>query len=229
MSERSLARRIAAAPYLPADNAGDVKLAAWNASLADRDVAAKLTAIFEDCPRARALVGGIAQYSAHLWDLASSEPERLLCLLRSEPDTHFRSILARACAPETASADEAALMRILRRMKSEAALLIAMADIGQIWPIMQVTQALTELADAAIQAAVHHILMDAVRRGKLNPSDPARPEIGSGYVVLAMGKMGAFELNYSSDVDLIVFFDPAAPTLAPNTEAQALYIRITRS
>jgi glutamate-ammonia-ligase adenylyltransferase len=40
--------------------------------------------------------------------------------------------------------------------------------------------------------------------------------------------MGAFELNYSSDIDLIVFFDPAALSLAPGTEAQALYIRVTR-
>src|SRR5690606_26771433 len=104
-------------------------------------------------------------------------------------------------------------MRLLRRMKSEAALLIGLADIGGVWPIMQVTQALTELADAAVGGAVNFLLGDAVRRGKLMPADPARPGIGSGYIVLAMGKMGAFELNYSSDIDLIVFFEPEAPAL----------------
>ena len=46
------------------------------------------------------------------------------------------------------------------------------------------------------------------------PPDPRHPEIGSGYIVLAMGKMGGCELNFSSDIDLIVFFDPAAAALA---------------
>src|SRR5205823_6788568 len=42
-----------------------------------------------------------------------------------------------------------------------------------------------------------------------------------------MGKMGARELNYSSDVDLIVFYDPAA--LVPGTEPAAFYVRLTRA
>ncbi len=51
---------------------------------------------------------------------------------------------------------------------------------------------------------------------------------GSGYIVLAMGKMGAFELNYSSDIDLIVFYDPDAPALADKDDATAFHVRITR-
>ena len=79
---------------------------------------------------------------------------------------------------------------------------------------MRVTRALTDVADTAVGAAVRYLLADAVMRKKLAPGDPAHPEHGSGYIVLAMGKMGAFELNYSSDIDLMVFFDPAAPALA---------------
>ena len=60
------------------------------------------------------------------------------------------------------------------------------------------------------------------RVARLSPPDPDRPEEGSGLIVLAMGKMGAGELNYSSDIDLIVFFDPAAPTLAPGYRAAAV-------
>ena len=44
-----------------------------------------------------------------------------------------------------------------------------------------------------------------------------------------MGKMGAGELNYSSDIDLIVFFDPAAPTLAPDIEPQPFFVRVTQA
>ena len=119
-------------------------------------------------------------------------------------------------------------MRLLRRMKAEAALLIALADIGGVWPVMRVTAALTALADAAVGAAVRHLLADAARRRRLAPQDSARPELGSGYIVLAMGKMGAHELNYSSDIDLIVFYDAAAAALAPETEPAPFFVRMTR-
>ena len=49
------------------------------------------------------------------------------------------------------SKDEAEAMRELRRMKAEAALLIALADIGGVWPVMRTAHALTELADAAVE------------------------------------------------------------------------------
>src|SRR6201999_1248885 len=54
------------------------------------------------------------------------------------------------------------------------------------------------------------------------------PEDRSGLVVLAMGKMGAGELNYSSDIDLIVFFESDAPTLAPDIEPQPFFVRVTQ-
>jgi glutamate-ammonia-ligase adenylyltransferase len=113
-------------------------------------------------------------------------------------------------------------------MKAEAALLIALADIGGAWEIMRVTHALTEVADTAVGAAADYLLAGAARAGWLAPKDLARPSDGAGYIVLAMGKMGAHELNYSSDIDLIVLYDPAAAALPPGAEPGALYIRITR-
>ncbi len=98
-------------------------------------------------------------------------------------------------------------MQLLRRMKSEAALLIALCDIGGVWPVMRVTAALTDLAVASVQSALRYLLRQEAARGRLSPPNPDRPEDDSGLVVLAMGKMGAGELNYSSDIDLIVFFD----------------------
>ena len=59
------------------------------------------------------------------------------------------------------------------------------------------------------------LLRQEATRGRMSPPNPDRPEEGSGLIVLAMGKMGAGELNYSSDIDLIVFFDADAPTLHP--------------
>ncbi len=78
-----------------------------------------------------------------------------------------------------ATADEDEAMRALRRMKAEASLLIAIADIGGVWPVPQVTQALTELSDCAVQGAVRFLLNDAVRRERLSPDDPSRPGVHS--------------------------------------------------
>ncbi len=50
----------------------------------------------------------------------------------------------------------------------------------------------------------------------------------AGYIVLAMGKHGAFELNYSSDIDLIVFYDPARVRLRAGLEVQHFFVRLTR-
>ncbi len=58
-------------------------------------------------------------------------------------------------------------MRILRRMKADAALLVALADIGGVWPVARVTAALTAVAETALGAAVRHLLAEAAGRGKL--------------------------------------------------------------
>ena len=119
-------------------------------------------------------------------------------------------------------------MASLRAIKAEAALLIALADIGNVWPVARVTQALTDIADATLGAAVRHVLKEAARRGRLIPPDPHQPDFSSGYIVLAMGKMGAHELNFSSDIDLMVFFDAAAAPLAPGLEPTTFFVRLTR-
>ena len=149
-------------------------------------------------------------------------------LLTHDPDAQLASLLAKARGKAAAAPTPSEVMRILRRMKAEAALLIALADIGGVWPVARVTQALTAVAEMALGAAVAHLLREAVRRGKLIAADPRQPEAGSGYIVLAMGKMGACELNFSSDIDLMIFFDPAAGALAPKMEPAQFYVRVTR-
>ena len=67
-------------------------------------------------------------------------------------------------------------MRILRRMKAEAALLVALADIGGVWPVARVTAALTDVAETALGAAVRHLLAEAAGRGQLVLPDPQNPE-----------------------------------------------------
>ena len=163
-------------------------------ALLERDLGAagkELEPLFASHPNVRALIQGIAEGSPYLWDLIRADPARLLRLLNADPERYFASVLAGSFAAVDAAQDEADAMRQLRLMKAEAALLIALADIGGLWPLQKVTRALTDLADVAVRGAVRFLLREAVGRGKLQPRNPAQPEQGSGYVVVAMGKMGA--------------------------------------
>jgi glutamate-ammonia-ligase adenylyltransferase len=105
-------------------------------------------------------------------------------------------------AHEAADAMEA--MVILRREKRRAALAIALADIAGVWDVDDVTRALTRFADASVGGALRFVLREAA--GK-SDRDPYTLESEAGLILVAMGKAGAFELNYSSDLDLVVFYD----------------------
>jgi glutamate-ammonia-ligase adenylyltransferase len=203
-------------------------VAAWLAEIADRPASVALARLLADHPAVNGLLAGFAESAPYLWDLVRAAPERLLTLLQSDPDARFEEILAGAARSAAATPDEAGIMVLLRHLKQEAALLIGLADAGGVWPVMRVTAALTRLADAAVGLSVRHLLAEAARTGALRPADPERPEAGSGYFVLALGKMGAEELNYSSDIDLIVFYDIAACTAVPGTELAPFYVRMTR-
>src|SRR5215471_4247592 len=226
LGDSSLVRRIAAAPHLQAADEARARVADWRAEIAGLSAGKTLTRLAAAHPMLDALITGLAGGSPYLWDLVRDSPERFVALLEAEPERRFGDMLADAKRAIAATRDEAEAMRLLRRMKAEAALLIALADIGGVWPVTQVVERQTMLADAAVGAAVDYLLVDAQRRGKLKDSGSGRPGQGSGYIVLAMGKMGAGELNYSSDVDLIVFYDPAAFVAA--TEPAAFYVRLTR-
>ena len=89
-----------------------------------------------------------------------------------------------------------------------------------LWDVVAATEALTRFADAAVRAALAFLLRKHARAGLLAlDADAADIESGSGLVVLALGKHGARELNYSSDIDLIVLYDPAAASISARNGA----------
>lgn len=222
----TLAERISTAPQLIDIKVARARVSEWLAGLAASDVRL-LKALLASNPTVSVLLEGVAESSPYLWELVSQEPKRLLRLLQTDPDQRLAALLSEFGRHIASSKNEAEAMRSLRHMKSEAALLIALADIGGVWPVMHAARALTNLADTAVDAATRFVLAEATRAGRLVPKDRSHPHIGSGYIVLAMGKMGAFELNYSSDIDLIVMYDPSAPALPENAEPSTLFVRLT--
>jgi glutamate-ammonia-ligase adenylyltransferase len=178
--------------------------------------------------RTRDVLLGLADHSPYLWALVQEDPDRLVRLLR-RPLGESLDALVQALALRR-DEQEADLMLALRRAKRESALLIALADIGGIWDVVAATEALTRFADAAVRAALAFLLRKHARAGLLAlDADAPDPENGCGLVVLALGKHGARELNYSSDIDLIVLYDPAASSIPPGTEPGPLFARLTRA
>lgn len=198
---------------------------AWRAA----ECAPETLALLDE-PSVVALLGGALTGSRHIAMSAMQDAARLQRVLTRDPDRHLAQLIDDLHAAQAQAAPQKAWMSRLRAFKAEAALLIALADLGGVWPIMRATEALTQTADAACSAAIAYLFAEAERKGNwiAGDGDAAAPERHSGYFVLAMGKHGAFELNYSSDIDLIVFYDPARARLREGLEPSAFFVRITR-
>ena len=177
-------------------------------------------------PRVRGLIAAVADHSSYLWQLIAADPPRLLRLLDDDPSIRLDAVLSALRTVETPN--EMDLMRRLRLAKQEIALLVALADLGGVWSLEEVMRALSRGADTFISLALDHLLAKAHGAGLLTPTFPLDPARGCGIVVLGLGKLGGFELNYSSDVDPIVVFDPACSSLVAPDEAKTFYVGMVR-
>jgi [glutamine synthetase] adenylyltransferase / [glutamine synthetase]-adenylyl-L-tyrosine phosphorylase len=172
-------------------------------------------------PEVAALLRCLGGNSPFLADLAVREAASLLVLISEGPDVVAQGALADIAAlPVTTRRERVAA--VLRQAKRVVALATAIADIGGMWPLESGTATLTALAEAALRQAVAHLLRAAHDSGALHLPDPADPARGGGLAVIGMGKLGARELNYSSDVDLILLCDPVADIYTPATQGDAL-------
>ena len=175
------------------------------------------------------LIAAIAEASPYLWDLIRADPDRFLALLEADPEAHFaHADRGGRRAPARPRDDDAEVMRALAARQGGG----RAAD--------RARRHRRRLAGRARHARAHRLRRCGARRGGALPAARRRragkaraastrpgPEQGCGYVVLAMGKMGAHELNYSSDIDLIVLYDERA--VAEGIEPGALFVRLTRS
>jgi [glutamine synthetase] adenylyltransferase / [glutamine synthetase]-adenylyl-L-tyrosine phosphorylase len=205
----------------PTAEAG-ARVMAWLAELRPRSVGRSLANLTHGNPSLARVLGGIAEAAPYLWNVIGAKPARLLRLVGADPAQSLTALIRKTKAAAAGTRSQPELMRILREMKLEAALVIALADIGGVWTLPQITEALTRVADVAVALTVDHLLKHALRQKKIE-----YPRSGSGYIVLAMGKMGAGELNFSSDIDLMIFFD-AGVRLADGIEPAAFFIALTR-
>jgi [glutamine synthetase] adenylyltransferase / [glutamine synthetase]-adenylyl-L-tyrosine phosphorylase len=202
---------------------------AWEAALAGADgPLAADAAAWSATPQGQGLLAALFGNSPFLGGIAVKEWALLARLAIAGPDPLFAEIAAAVERREDPGEDRAGLMRRLRLAKRQAALLAAAAELSGRWSLEQQMAALSRFAAAALGAALRHLLREAAERGRFALADAADPERECGFVVLAMGKLGGWELNYSSDIDLILLYDPVRARAAVQDGIEAFFVRLAR-
>ena len=180
----------------------------------------------QDLPRK--FLTGVFGNSPYLTRTALRFPQGLPTLLCHAPDKVLDQILEDLLVSAVEDGEVMALMPTLRQAKAKTALLVAFADIAGVWDLSQVTGALTKLADTCLQACVRRLLRTAHEAGKVTLARPDEPETQSGLAILAMGKYGAGELNYSSDIDITVYYDAEVLPVTDPLDAQPFCVKLTK-
>ncbi|WP_293552601.1 bifunctional [glutamine synthetase] adenylyltransferase/[glutamine synthetase]-adenylyl-L-tyrosine phosphorylase [Parvibaculum sp.] len=202
-------------------------LVAAAASIEDASLRKRAVALLEDAD-ARRVVESIFGNSPFLTRILRLNPDWLPRLLDEPPEETLAALIQRTY--ETSGlATQAELMRALRVAKSEAALLIALADVTGAWPLEKITEALTSFADATVVAGIEWLLRDAARRGQVLRPPEGLTAQGSGLAILGMGKYGSRELNYSSDIDIVVFYEPGQLALKAGLDDGEFFVRMTKA
>ena len=184
---------------------------------------AEVAAHFPDiAPELRGVIEGAAGCSPYLSAIMTRQAEWLIGAFDG-PQEAGEQVFS-----ELRSAPLDQLNTLLRQAKSRIAALVALADLGGIWALEQVTSTLTDFADLAVDVTIKALVGAEIKRGKLPGMGPEDMATAGGMVVLAMGKMGAGELNYSSDIDLICLFDESRFSEDEYFDARASFIRVTR-
>ncbi|WP_293987282.1 bifunctional [glutamine synthetase] adenylyltransferase/[glutamine synthetase]-adenylyl-L-tyrosine phosphorylase [Sphingomonas sp.] len=136
--------------------------------------------------------------------------------LEQQPD--LAEQLAAGIVPDPAPFDADVPVGVaLRRARRREALIVAIADLAGALDLSGVTRRLTAFADRALDVAIRTAIHE-----RTPDAEPA------GFAAIALGKQGSGELNYSSDIDPILLFDPATLPHRAREEPQEAAIRIGR-
>ena len=164
----------------------------------------------------------IVEGSSFLAGLLRRYPDVVTALTENAAEAYADNLLSELPAAVAARKTRDEVMAALRHTRNKIALVSALADLSGIWDVGAVTRCLTRLADICVSASFDWLVGEAVETGKLAHASQA------GLIVLAMGKHGGGELNYSSDIDLIVFYTPDAMPVAEGVDTRKFFITLVR-
>ncbi len=175
------------------------------------------------------LLAGVFGNSPYLSLCLNAEPHLLRHLLEGGAGAALRWIYRELENATPLPAEKEAVMAALRIAKRRVALLTALCDMGQHWPLMQITAVLSDFAGAAVEVCCRHLLHAAAEKGEIILPHPEDPTRDSGLIVIGMGKLGAKELNYSSDIDLIILFDGEKVDYTGRRSMGDFFVRLARN
>lgn len=177
---------------------------------------------------AQAFLDTVFDAAPYLARLAQRRPATLAACAVEPPDSLIDHAIDNARIAGEAAPDTEALDRALRQAKADAHLVIGLADLAGIWSVEQVTAAMTRFADAAVAGALAgHVRLLAGQGRAFSPETADNPL--PGLFVLALGKMGTGDLNYSSDIDLVVLYDADALVLPEDQEPRKRLPRLVQA
>ena len=177
-------------------------------------------------PETLATVAGFVAASPFLQRLAIRYSADIGPCLMGDATQRFDSAQTDfTAAMADAKTDEAA-MATIRQWRGRSALIVALADLAGLASVSDQIRMLSDAADSALGETIAYLYRQAAQRGKL--ALPAADMRGCGWTVLALGKLGAGELNFSSDIDLIILHDTARSPLAEPDQTQPFFVGMTR-
>lgn len=165
--------------------------------------------------------------SQYLSDMLVVDSEAYDLLRMTEGQPVAREYLTEELVAEILAVSQSAdAMRVLRQFKRRETIRIAYGDIIREQPVDVVAKQISFVADAAVEAA----LQFARRELEQKLGVPQCDGQAAGYVVLALGKLGGMELNYSSDIDLVLVSTGDGTTDSRRqTSNQEFFERLTRN
>jgi len=173
--------------------------------------------------------GALMTLSPFLRDILINHPHFLEPLRLTSLEFQLEDIIRQITKlDEEADLTESLLMRRLRQFKKQAALMIALGDLSQLFDLAETTRFLSRVAEAVLGCALRFLLRQAQIAGQIKLPNPQNPESGCGLVLLGLGKLGAYELNYSSDIDLIAFIDETSPAIIDITNSVDVFSKLMR-
>ncbi|MCK5296710.1 MAG: glutamine-synthetase adenylyltransferase, partial [Alphaproteobacteria bacterium] len=177
----------------------------------------------------RKILKAVFGNSPYLTQSILKEPAFFKKILSIKPDVLFTNLIEDTRKTLKKETDLSSLMKKLRIFKRRAALLTALADISELWDIEKTTRAISDTADTALQIAVSYLLRTAAKKGEIVLRLPDNEEKDSGLIILGMGKLGAYELNYSSDIDIIVLYEAEKVEYIGKKDVRTFFIKLTRN
>ncbi len=186
-----------------------------------------MAAFFERDPQALSNLLVLLNSSQHLSDQLCSDPESYDLLRMTDGRPVAREVLVDELLSTVRSlSNEEDVLGTLRQFKRRETLRIAYGDLVQGLPVSQVTRQISYVADAVVEAALDFAMRTVQsKRQRAGGYEAKLPR----FVVLALGKLGGLELNYSSDIDLVFLYQPPEVQGSDSvTEAQDFASRVSQ-